>query len=698
MFQYHQDILTIKASALYNKSYLDRIKSIEKQINTYLESGKQVEFMDAMMELKLLKSRYKSDPSTFITKSLYDKYKRLGRIITLTTGGNGREALVEWQSLRADIKHKVIQCVGYDPVAKTKNKKFTEYILKDADPFMFFKEYRKSNGDPLLDKQINKWTAQARVFNGITRLIESRSKTKKAFGESERVLWRNIAKAVHELDTKDYPHGLGKNPVRLEAKYKKYINEGGCVTLLHKGLENDNTLKIKGEMADWLLVMYSQPNKMTIPAILNKYNKVKDENNWPTITRRAYNDFLNKPENRRIWFLGRHGKKEWEKEYGYHTKRDKGNWFPNAWWAIDGSKLDWIHFYDNALKMAAKLKINPVVDVFSERIIGWSYSETENITDHFSAMKMAANNSQVRPYLISYDNQSGHKSPKMQELYTNLVAKSKGTHYPHKAYRSSNPIEQLFGRLQQQVVNQMWFSDKQSITAKNIDSRPNIEFINANKDRLMTKEQLVKAWEVCVHLWNSSKHPTFTELTRNEVYEMEAPMKEELGFLDMVELFWINETKPKKYYKGGIPLEVAGVKYEYEVLTSDGKIDLEFRRKYVGAKFIVKYDPEHLNKFIQLFQVDEEGNKRFIANAEPKRAHEQIPALMKEGDKERFNEDWKVVEMELQRDMAEIEALRKRTGITPEKLIDEHELMIKMGGKLPKKERLELESNYINGL
>lgn len=699
MFQYHQDILTIKASALYNKPLLDEIKSLQSKVDLYLEEGLENEFMHCMMEIKVLKNKYKLDPFTYITKPNYDKYKRLGKITALTTGGNGREALIEWSSISdTNLKDTIIKSVGYDPTKTIKNKTFADYILKDEDPYRYFKDYEKSNGDPLLDKQIAKWTAQARIFNGITRLLESRSKVKKAFGKSEGVLFKNITKAIHELDTENFPHGLGKNSKRLKAKYYKYINDGGFETLLHKGLENDNTLKIKGEMADWLLVMYSQPNKMTVPTILLKYNEIRVENGWPSITKQAYNQFLNKTENKRIWYLGRHGRKSWEKLFGYHTKKDKSNWFPNCWWAIDGSKLDWVHYDENAIKMAAKLKIDPTVCVFSEKIIGWSYSESENITDHFKSMKMAAKTSGVRPYLISYDNQSGHKSPKMQELYSNLVARNKGTHYPHKAYRSSNPIEGIFSRLQQQVVNQLWFSDKQSVKSRDINSAPNMDFINSNKDRLYTKEELIKAWEMCVYLWNNSKHPTFKEMTRSEVYEMDAPMKEEIGYLDMVELFWINETKAKKYYKGGMPLEVAGCKYEYEVLDGDGKIDLEFRRKYIGAKFIVKYDPEHLNDFVQLFQEDKEGNRTFIANAQPKRSHEQVPALMKEGDKERFNEDWQVVEMELSRDMAEIEALRKRTGVTPEKLIDEHELMIKMGGKLPKKERLELESNYLDGL
>jgi|GEM_PF-1160957 len=700
MFEFYHNRLAVPAAILYNKPMVDQIEELKSKIKHCANTGNNKAAFEYKEELNVLKRKYKSNEATFITVDNYKHQLKKSSLNKLTTGGNGRVALIEWDSVDAEVKSKVVQYLGYDPAEKTKHSGFEQYIGYDDAAYTFFNDFRKSTGEPLSKPQIERWTCQANIFNAIKTLLEDRLKVKMVFGKGVSTLWVNIGKAIQELDTEKYPHGLKKNVRRLQWKYEDYIKEGYS-KLLHGNLENDCAKKIKNDVADWILAMYCLPIKMTVPMVFEKYlEKIKTNTNWPELTCGALNQWLNIPENRRIWVLARDGKKAYESEFGYHIKRKKDNWFANAWWVIDGSKLDWIHYFDNDIKMAAKLKIDPVIDIYSEKIIGWSYSETENMFDHFTAIKMAANNSQCRPYLFTYDNQSGHKSPKMKELYTKLVAKDGGTHYPHKAYRSSNPIEQLFGRLQQQVLNQMWFSDKQSITARKADSKPNLDFIKANKHRLMSKAQLMKAWEMCVNLWNNSPHPLIEAMTRAQVYAQEAPMKEELNFLDMVDIFWINETKPITYKKGGIMLQVGKNRYEFEVLDSEDKIDLEFRRKYIGAKFIVKYDPEHLNNFVQLYSQDANGDRTLIANAQPKREHEQIPALMQEGDKNKFLEDYGIIEKEFLRDMAAIDALMQRTGITPERMIDEQELKIKMGGDLPKNLRSEVESeaSFIDGL
>ena len=45
----------------------------------------------------------------------------------LQTGGNGRKALIEFDTMRTDIKNKVIKKVG-DPYTKVSTISFTDYI------------------------------------------------------------------------------------------------------------------------------------------------------------------------------------------------------------------------------------------------------------------------------------------------------------------------------------------------------------------------------------------------------------------------------------------------------------------------------------------------------------------------------------------------------------------------------------------
>jgi hypothetical protein len=219
-----------------------------------------------------------------------------------------------------------------------------------------------------------------------------------------------------------------------------------------------------------------------------------------------------------------------------------------------------------------------------------------------------------------------------------------------------------------------------------------MDFIKEHKHLLKSKEALLKDFESCVEIWNSMPHPKFKDQTRNEVYQHEMPMREEVDFLDQITMFWIDESQPITYQRAGIKITVAGKDYEFEVLDSDGNIDTEFRRKNIGLKFIVRYDPEYLDQTVQLYKEVEGGSKVFVATADKKRAHETVPVLMGEGDKVHWLEDFKTSITELERDERAYRDIMARTGITPEKMIDDQELQIKMGGRLPKKERNIVES------
>lgn len=623
-------------------------------------------------------------------------YKQLvyrGFLNLVRRGGNGRVALVEFDTMREDIKEKVIEIAG-DPNKVAAQSILESYIQKDYDAATFFTSFRKDNGKALTFEKQKEYTTNAMILNAVDTIVISKKTNNRRLTGNKTRLWINISNAVNQLPSDKYPHSIPGNYRSIERAYKKY-KQGGYATLVHGGIGNDNRTKITGDIADYILATFCLPNKPMIPTVLAMYDSVRIKKGWPTISESAVQMFLDKPENQRVWTLARHGREEYDKKYGHKLSRDRSEWFPNAYWAIDGSKLDWIHYFDNTLGMAAQLKMNPVFDVYSEVILGNSYSETERHTDHFTSLKSAMNFAQKRPYKLTYDNQSGHKSARMQELYDGVIAKSGGVHHPTAPYRKSNPVEQIFNRFQQQVISKFWFSDKQSIKSRDVNNKPNMDFVQEHKHKLLSKEDLFKAWELAVKKWNNAPHPLIAGKTRMEVYLSEAPMSESVDFFEMINLFWVDESKPITYKNDGLSITISGERHMFEVYDSEDKIDIEFRRLNIGKKFIVRYDPEELENYVQLIELTDEGDKVFVAHAQPKRKHQEIPVLMKEGDKEQWAEDFSVRDKELERDQAELEALRRRTGITPEQLIEDQELMIKMGGDLPKDTRSDVESNSV---
>jgi hypothetical protein len=625
----------------------------------------------------------------------YDNYKKMcirGKLIRTKEGlGPGNTAYVSFYDLPGELKQVCIEKLG-DPKQVVVRNLLENYIVNDPAACFFFSCYRKPDGRPLSEQDQKEKVTNSQVLNAIqTVLNEGKNKFKR--GLTCQSKWTEILIAVNALDSTKYPCSLPGNWRRLKAKFDDYVKNGYEV-FIHKGDGKKNAVKIKGEIADFLLANFCLPIKYSIPELIDLYEKAASKRAWPTISDKAVYNFLQQPENKRIWMLARHGKDSYNRKYKHTISRDKSEWFPNAFWVIDGTKLDWIHQWEeSSSKLGAKLKVNLCFDVYSEKIIGYDLSFTESFVEHFKTIKMAVNQAKCRPYLINYDNQGGHKTERMQSLYNSLVAQNGGCHFPSKANEHSNPAEQLIGRFQKEVVTKFWFSDGQSVTVKRDDNKMNADFIKENKALIKTVDELHVAWKAAVEMWNTHKHPHF-EATRNEVYQKQMPMKEDLTLWEIMDKMWIEESKRLITYKSsGLKINIGGVDHEFEVLDRNGKIDLDFRYYHVGRKFKVRYDPDFLDGYVQLYDLDANNNYVWIANAEPKIKLQNIPVLMKPGDKERVSEALQVRSLELERVQKELKALERRTGINREALIEHTDLVVKMGGNATKIERLIAESS-----
>jgi len=618
--------------------------------------------------------------------------KKLNRV---RTKGNGRCGLIEFKTIPEELQQIIIKSYG-NPYTQEDRETFTSQISPDPKATAFFLA-----NEALSEAKKKQHICEAEILNLYNEVILNYEEQRKTTGrKSNKTSLKNkLCKIISELKlenfpnstTKKYPHNLPSNVRALDRKLKGYL-EGGYTFLPHKNKGNTAAVKIKGEIANWIIAQYSLPNKIVVPVLHNMYMSICEQENWPELNESTIYKWLHLPEQERKWIISRDGMDAFRKKYGHKLVRDKEVWFPNSYWAIDGTKLDWLHYYDNTLGMAAQLKIDPVFDVYSEKILGWSYSETENHVDHFKAVKMAVENAQSKPYMFTYDKQSGHTSKIMQGLYNKLVAKQGGVHYSQAAYRHGSPVEQLFNRFQQQVLNMWFWSDKQSIKVRTDRNKPNMDFILDNKDYFLSKEQLLKAWELSVKQWNEAKHPKF-KMSRNDVYQKEPLMHEEISVLEMIDMFWIYTTQPIVYQKDGIKPTITKVDYHYEVYTAEGDIDIDFRRKYVGRRLYVRYDPTQMDNYVSLYIKLPNGEKQHVADAQPVRTHQQIPVLMKDGDKAQWAKDFEVRKTEEKEAAAAIKLIQQETGITPENLIKEQLDMLKFGAKLPKEKRAKLEED-----
>ncbi len=647
------------------------------------------------LQILSIPAHYLYDEWKIMSESKYRQDCVRGKLMkTKTAGGKGNNAYVAYASLPFEIKQRCIKEWG-DPRKVAKRNLLEQFIEPDIEAARFFAAYRKPNGKALpQDIQIER-VNNCQIMNAIKTVLETQSG--KAFGTKTQQMWKNISNAVNTLDDEKWLFKLPGAWSRLRQRYSEYQNFSYS-TFIHKNEGNQFAIKITDEIGDWLLAQYCLPIKYTVPELLEEYTKMRFRTNWVELSESEIKDFLHKPNNERIWTLARDGKEAYDRKYKHTLTRRRKDYFPNCYWAIDGTKLDMVYYDDNtSTKMNANLKIDVVFDIYSEKILGFSLSKTENHVDHFHAIRESVLCAGCRPFLFTYDQQSGHKMTRMQNFYTNLVAKTKGqkgVHYCHRSQQHNSPVEQLFNRLQSQVIKKFWFHDGQGVKVKTDQAKANFDFILEFKHKLPTDEELSKTFKAAVNMWNSSKHPKFEKETRDMVYRTHKQLKrEELSLVEIVDQMWIEETGKPVTYKGhGLDLWVAGKKYQYEVYDDEGNIDLDFRQYNVGKKFVVRYDPDYMNTYIQLCEKDHNGNVVFVRNAAPKRQHQDVPILMQPGDKEQWHKDYKVRDKELERDTKALKALRKRTGVTEEKLIADTELLVKMGGRLPKDERNEVDN------
>ena len=403
-------------------------------------------------------------------------YRTANRLTSMRDPADRRRGLINYDSLKSKYQELIIRKYG-DPVLFAYGQQVYGsplFVLTPADAEAV-DGFLLADGRRLPSPYIIRYKRDARYLHFLANAGKDTARRLGFTGTAQ------LNAAVRMLIAQDKHTSLPATAKRLNAALRAYRREGITAIIrrhLHR-FGNQNRKKITGAVAEWLLATYSLMTKPTVPELYEQYQSIRKANHWPDLDETTIYKWLYRPENRRVWTLARDGEAEYARLFKHYLATDHSRLFPNAHWVIDGTKLDMIHVWNGTLGMAAKLKIDPVFDVYSEKIIGYSISHTESKADHFRALKMAAETAGVRPYLLTYDHQSGHLTAEMQRIYDLIVAEG-GTHYPHRV-RNHGPAEALFSQLQQKYISKWWFSDRQSPMSRRAQSRVNPDAVRGSK-------------------------------------------------------------------------------------------------------------------------------------------------------------------------------------------------------------------------
>lgn len=527
-------------------------------------------------------------------------------------GGEGHCALIVYSSLPLKYKTRFVERYG-DPVEQMKANTMPDRIKMDAAAREWYAAFEyELNGalTTLSDPKIEEYTLNASVLNHLLHSLNEKQMLGKALNNRRSDVWAIIHTESEQLRDQ-YGHTLPGSLARLKDKMNQYRREGYGALLSGK-LGNVHTLKITAEGGQYIIALKrSRVPVLTDSQILERYNQEALSRGWkPLKSQRSLKMWLEQPEVKQLWHDAVYGELASVQLFNRKhrtalpTRRD-------SLWYGDGTKLNLYYRDDDG--HVRTVQVYEVMDAATEVLLGYHISETEDYEAQYHAYRMAIQVSGHKPYEIVHDNQGGHKRANSSGMLDKICHIHRTT-APYNG--ESKTIESAFGRFQMQVLHKDWRFTGQNVTAKKAGSRPNMEFIEANKESLYTLDELKEAYQKARTEWNESMRPG-QEVSRWAMYQ--ASVNEdspEVTPMDMIEMFWVRTREAITFTSGGLELTVKGRKMTYEVYSQPGVPDHEWRRRNTLRKFVVEYDPYDLTS-IRLLRLDKAGDLRFERVAQP---------------------------------------------------------------------------------
>lgn len=527
-------------------------------------------------------------------------------------GGEGGYTLYAWSSIPTKYKDRFVAKYG-DPEEKMKEAMTKDRIRLDGEARKWYEAFTyEKNGqeEHLTENLIEEYTINASVLKDLLYMMSQRRAIRQSLNGSMAGAWKVIYQSSEAM-REEYGHTLPQNAARLKAKIKAFKADG-YPSLISGKIGNRNTQKITDEFGRLLIAL----KRCRVPVytdtqLFEEANKRAETNGWkPLKSLSGMKRWLNSAAIMPLWYDAVYGEQAARQKFGRKhrtalpTKRD-------ALWYGDGTKLNLYYRDENGKVRTTQVYV--VIDAMSEVMLGWRISDSEDYEAQYHAYRMAIQTSGHKPYEIVHDNQGGHKKLDADGLFQKICHVHRTTQ-PYNG--ESKTIEAVFGRFQQQMLHKDWRFTGQNITAKKMSSRPNLEFIEENKDSLYTLAELKDAYTLATKEWNEMRHPAYGT-SRIEAYEGSVNEEtQEVTAHDMVDMFWVTAKRMSTFTDQGIVVTIKGQKRQYEVMGAPGVPDHEWRRRHTYERFVVKYDPYDFGS-IRLYKKEADGSLRFERVAEP---------------------------------------------------------------------------------
>lgn len=571
--------------------------------------------------------------------------------------GLGSYALIEYHSLPERFRLRFEAKYG-NPENIMKQEDMP--LAADSEAQKYYHEYLLPNGEHLPEDKQTEYTLNARVLNALREMRGTQKAMRRACNNNTPVIWSNIFATAEEL-RQAYGHTLPKSEARLRDKLRQYTKEGYACLVSGKFC-NANTLKItKAAGRQIVALRRCRVPVYTTKQLFEEFNRIAERRGWKRLaSQSSLVQYLERPEIKPLWYDAVYGELAAKQLYARRNKTEMPTMRDSLWYG-DGTKLNLFYkAVENGKTVVRSASVYEVIDAYSETLLGYAVSDTENFDAQFRAFRMAIETAGHKPYEIVTDNQGGQRSKIAQKFFANICRINRPT-APYNA--PSKSIESVFGRFQKQVLHEDWRFTGGNITSKEA-WKINREFLEANKEKLFTYEEMLEAYSVARSKWNAMKHYQ-TGIAHEEMYRTSVnPATERVTELDMIDLFWLTTERPSIFTADGITIQYQNRKYTYEVLTSDGTPDYAWRSENTGREFFVRFDPKSMNRAL-LYEQTPMG-LRYETVAYPYLTVRRNIQEQQEGDMELIRCNDEANKRERVRRQIEAHALELEHGVAPE--------------------------------
>lgn len=639
-----------------------------------------------------------------MSESNYKQMVRRGRISRLRRGGNGRQALVMFESIPDNYRSALKEIYPEGGVIQLQ-KWFRENYTLDAEARTFYSStFRFENGDPLPPEKIVEYTVNASVIRAVLRLMANTRALRRA-QMGGRVQWDEMTAAVAYFK-QEYGHTLPESTLRFRKKVSEF-NRNGYAALISGKFQNQNSRKVNYKTERLILSLDSLPERPFNTTVAEMYNQFvcgeldvydpetgelfdpedfTDKNGDPiALSETTVANYLNNPKNRALRSKLHDTAWDFNNKYRPHHNRKA------PVWAFSKVSLD---DRDLPRKMTDgnRVKAYYAYDVASGCVIGYAYNRLKT-ADLFLDC--------VRNMFQLIDRQ-GWNCPAEVEVEHHLVNNfadgliRAGVVFPFVRWcnpgNSQEKRAEHFNRTKKYGVEKRtqvgigrWYSRLEA-------NRPKVEKVydelnNTYKEATYTFDQLVAEDIRAIAEYNNQLHPNqklYPGLTRWQVLcENQNP---NLSPVDKALLYRFIGERTRTSIRRNMYCTVRGVKFG---LPSPELIGRLAPNDYTVEAFYMPDDEGKVSE-VYLYQ-----DNNFIATCAPIGLYNEATAEQTEEDEQRYQEQSKYV--------AQFDAMIRREKIRnvevlPKQVLQE-ELTIETvgtepGNEEPDDEQFKADTNY----